>query len=481
MTRDRVTERFLELAPKGNHGVEEFVLPQVIGRSLLMAPNKGDGRRDVTYHSAEEFWCDVLDERLIAERIVILEAMRVFEWFPRNPGLFHTDRGRSAREEAQHHILSIDAQQFRNYVSSADAPPDHASLIKSITQLYDATRAQIFTPRGKMSMLQGGVGCVRYKPVDMKSIGKAWFMSASSGLAPDEGIPLLVPDEIYQDLIDRIRARGFAPANLRGRIRFIPEEYRDYYSMRHGIPRLYVEVEEMKYSAEIDHGYGVVSIAASFAAEINGKAAIYAAYATFDPGHKGGRRSAVDWLEEEYVRGLYKGEMLTDFDQQSPSFSDALFSLDDVMTSPDLATTIFRLRKYYGRFNWSMLEQQSINFTVDRRDMRMKIHIGGDAKNVVIGGHGSSNSLVLNHSQLQQLTHELGQAKQALKSEPDFEERDRMIGALADAEAAAKEGDQEAVTSALKRLKPFKDKAVDLLEKVGVGVAVAAIRAAIGF
>lgn len=407
--------------------------------------------------------------------------MKVFEWFPRNPGLFHTERGRLARELAQHHIMDIDRSEYRSYVDNADSPPDHASLIRKITQSDEVARTKIFTPRGKMSMLQGGIGCVRYRSVDKKSGGKAWFMAAASGLAPDEGVPLLVPDDIYQNLIDRIRKDGFAPAILRGRVRFIPDDYRDLYSTRYGIPRLYLDVEEAENSEETNRDYGMVSVAASFAAEIDGEVAIYAAYVTFDPGHRGARRSAIDWMEEEYVRGLYKGEMLTDFDQQSPSFSSALFSLDDVMTSPDLAAVILRLRTYYGRFDWSMLERQNINFAVDRRDMRMEIYVGDNANNVVIGGHGSSNSLVIHKSELQKLTRELGNAKQALKNEAESDERDRMIGALADAEAAAKDADQEGITNALKRLKPLKDKVLDILGKVGAEVAVAAIKAAVGF
>jgi len=475
-----VSERILEPAPYGDDGVEEFVLPQLIGRSLLMAPSDRKGGRDATYRSAEHFWRDALDERLIAERAVTLEAMRVFEWFPRNPGLFHTERGRIAREVAQYHIVDVGRNGYRSHIDDAVARRDHASLIRKITHSDQAARTKIFTPRGKMSMLQGGIGCVRYKSVDKKSGGRAWFMSAASGLAPDEGIPLLMPNDIYQDLIDRIREVGFAPATLRGRIRFISEEFRDLYSTMHGIPRLYVDIEEVKDSAGADHGYGVVSVAASFAAEFGGNAAICAAYVTFDPGHYGARESAIDWMRDEYVRGLYGGEMLTDFDQLSPAFSGTLFSLDDVMISPDLAAVILRLRMSYGRFDWSLLERQSINFTVDRRDMRMEVHIGGDAKNVVIGGHGSINSLVIDESQLKELTQELGKAKQALKNEPDSEDLDRMVGALADAEAAAKSADQDGITSALKRLKPFKEKVIDILEKVGVGMAVAAIKAAIG-
>ena len=86
-----------------------------------------------------------------------------------------------------------------------------------------------------------------------------------------------------------------------------------------------------------------------------------------------------------------------------------------------------------------------------------------------------------NQAQLQELTRELGKAKQAIKNEPDSDERDWIVGALADAEDAAKNADQEGITNALKRLKPLKDKVLGLLEKVGVGLAVAAIKAAVGF
>jgi hypothetical protein len=273
--------------------------------------------------------------------------MKLFEWFPRNPGLFHTERAKDSRREAQYHIMEIDHQVYSTYQADADAPPDHAALIRSITGAQGPARTKIFTPQGKVSMLQGGIGCVQLQPVRLEEGARAWFMSATSGTAPDEGIPLLVPDNLYQGVIDRIRDVGFATVTITGRTRFIPERFLDLYAPTRGIPRLYVEVEELA-DAGPDHGYGSVSVAASFVAEVDESTSIYAVYVTFDPGYVGARDSATGWMRDEYVHGLYKGEILTDFDQQAPALSNTLFSLNEVLTSADLAKAIQRLQRLHG-------------------------------------------------------------------------------------------------------------------------------------
>src|SRR5688572_23497862 len=141
--------------------LSEVILPQTVGRSLLMWPKATKPKADRHYHSSDDFWQDVLTGRLGGERIVALERSRLFEWFPRNPGLFHTGRARWAREEAERHIRHIEGRDYDAFRNDADAPPDHASLIRSVTGADGPTRTQIFTPQGKLSMLQGGIGCVR--------------------------------------------------------------------------------------------------------------------------------------------------------------------------------------------------------------------------------------------------------------------------------------------------------------------------------
>lgn len=458
---------------------EDVILPQTVGRSLVMQPETSRRGRDRAYYSSEDFWSDVLSEAVGAERVVTLVSMRLFEWFPRNPGLFHTEQARWARAEAEHHIRHIEERHYDAFQQNADAPPDHAALIRSATTGKGPTRTQIFTPRGKLSMLQGGIGCVRLQPAIVEGQRRSWFMSATSSDSPDEGVPLLVPDAIYQAWIDRIRVNGFATVSVRGRTRFIPERFTDLYAARNGIPRLYVEVEQIR-DAGPDEGYGLVSVASSFVATLEGRTSIYAAYVTFDPGHVGARSSAARWLRDEYVRGYYNGELLTDFDQQAPMISNTLFSLNEVLTSPDLAAAISRLRSIRGYFDWRMLQESTINFTEHKEYVRMKVEANNNSGNVVIGGHNSNNQLVINNADLGRLIDDLGRLISEVRAEPPSDQRDRAVGALLDAKEAAQDSDGATASTALKRLKPFASKIIDIGEKVGVGVAVAAIKTAIG-
>lgn len=457
----------------------DVILPQTIGRSLAMRPEEGRRGRDRHYHDGRDFWADVLNEKLGAERNVTLERARLFEWFPRNPGLFHTPQAKMARAEAERHIRHIEERAYDAFRNEADAPPDHAGLIRSVTAGEGPTRTQIFTPQGKLSMLQGGIGCIRLQPAIFDGQSRGWFMAATSSHAPDEGVPLFVPDELYQGWIDRVRDRGFATVTLHGRTRFIPRQFIDLHAVRNGIPRLYVEVDEIC-DAGPDEGYGLVSVASSFVAEHEGRTKIYAAYVTFDPGHAGARSSAARWLRDEYVRGFYDGELLTDFDQQAPTISDTLFSLDEVLTSPDLAAAIRRLRDLRGYFDWEMLKESTFSFIEHKEYVRMKVEANNNNGNMVVGGDGSNNRLLINNPDLPGMAASLQELISGLRTEPPSDDRDRAIGALLDAKEAADAGDGNALSSALKRMKPLASKVIDIGEKIGVGVAVAAIKSATG-
>ena len=79
-----------------------------------------------------------------------------------------------------------------------------------------------------------------------------------------------------------------------------------------------------------------------------------------------------------------------------------------------------------------------------------------------------------------ELGNELERLVEDVRKEPQSDQRDRAVGALLDAKEAATGGNDAMTTSALQRLKPFGRKIVDIGEKIGVGLAVAAIKSAIG-
>lgn len=338
--------------------VEDLLHPHTLGRAFYMRPARRPGGGDREYFANELFWRDVLEERLGAERNVQLRSFRVFDWLPRNPGLYHTDEAQRARDAAQQHVRDINPQAYSDYLSADGAPPDAATGFRAATSGAGAARTIIYTPQGKLSMLRGGVGCIRLKPIHLKIGGSAWLMSATSTDAPDEGIPLLVHDNDYQELVDDLYRYGAINCDLVGRTRFVSEEFADLFSVLHGIPRLYIEVSEIK-RRRLTGAPGQVSVAASFLSTFEGPPRVYASYVTFDPGRANARQGAAHWLKEEYVERLYEGTLLTDFDQRAPTFGNALFTLDQVLTSPDLAGRIAELAKLYGHFDWGRLDRFS--------------------------------------------------------------------------------------------------------------------------
>ena len=116
---ERIAE---EYAP---HNVEEVILPHAMGRGFFFYPEKLSVGKDKSYDSNSAFWIDVLNDKVIAERTVVLRRFNIFEWIPRNPGLYHTRQAAFARQEAQHHIRHASPQALAG--SPVSKSPDHAA------------------------------------------------------------------------------------------------------------------------------------------------------------------------------------------------------------------------------------------------------------------------------------------------------------------------------------------------------------------
>jgi hypothetical protein len=392
--------------------------PHPMARSYYMRPEVLPQESDREYRTDAEFWNDVLDETLDAERVVRFTDVRIFDWLPRNPGLFHTHQARHARHMASDELRSLDGvpievagwhsgdaqrsnaeresrQDVLNIrsqtrvggersrpprarssnpllgvdlvamVPSRDAPnrrralPRHslAGLMREPHPAFTADeRRVIYTPKGKNSMLQGGIGCIRLKSLEIVGRGTAWMIGASFSDSPDQGVPVMIGNADYRKIRDELHDKGCVNCDLVGRTRYIPERYRDLFSARSGIPRLYIEISALRRHRP-DNAPVNVSVAASFLSEFEGQPHIYASYVTFDPGLKGAFHKARDWLRDVYVEELYQGQIITDFDQRAPAYADTLFSLDDVLRSSSLAKQIKKLSELYGSFQWKDLDR----------------------------------------------------------------------------------------------------------------------------
>ena len=201
-------------------------------------------------------------------------------------------------------------------------------------------RAIIFNPYGKFTMLETGIGSVRLAPLERDG-ELFWFCSASSIGWSDHGIPLVIPDTLYQQVFPEIRETGSVRARIRGQVKFIYNAVpngnaissyiqRKIYDTYHGLPRLYVYVDDIDREDQIKGESLHLKVCAAItfiSAYETGKPRHYATYVGFDPSIANDMEHAIDWMTESYVERRYQGRIVTDFDEQLPKFADTIFSL----------------------------------------------------------------------------------------------------------------------------------------------------------
>jgi len=276
---------------------------QLSTANYLLPPASGKKVRDYLFYDNNSVWEAVLMERNRAYSIVTLNSFFLFEWIPLSPGLYYTEDGRRARKNAR----------------------------KFITGIEDG--AIVYSPHGKGFMIRGGVGNIRIQPREVEGT-PLWFMSASSGGTCHEGFPVALPQDLYDEVIDEIQERGAVVRTITGKLKFIPKNLVNLYGGYREVPQLYLladsirkpEIEKSRRMAELK-----VSVAVSFVSEYEGREGVYASYVHFDPGDKESVTGHIKWMEEIYVKTRYKGQIVTDFDEQMSRFSDATFSLSKVM------------------------------------------------------------------------------------------------------------------------------------------------------
>ena len=347
----------------------QFIGDQIRVVNYLLSPKTtAPTTQDYSYTTNEDLWRDIAHERIRANSIIHLDGFTFSEWLPRAPGVFHTSHARRAREEAMQFVR----QNTGNNRRREDDP------------------AIILEPRGKLSMIEGGVGCVRRKPLRLGTSGDVWFLGATSSLDVHEGIPIALPNAIYQQVIDRI-ARGGLRCSLTGTLRFIPSQLVSLYNYGQDIPQVYIEIDRVQPNnrtiLEIFRRPGLlVSAAVGFRSSFEGNDSLYAAFVTFSSGHRASLQNALQWLDETYVRSFYAGRVVTDFDEQSTDFAGAVFSLESLLhTGVDTKAareTIMSLslgRETANQLIKGLTNVTAIYMRVDQMTQSKTINIGAGA------------------------------------------------------------------------------------------------------
>lgn len=317
------------LANPGWLGDPSFFLDQLRPVGLLQRSLETERQPDWSFSSNEEAWSAILGEHVRASRLVHLSGFYLSEWSPRSPGVFHTRAGEAYRANAIRDIIEEPYEQDLAWI-------DHAEPREFEREVYGEGGAlkymRIFNPSGKLQMLRGGIGCIRLR---RHTIGgePAWPMSASSTLSAHEGLPLCVPDDLYQATIDSVASNGVSYCDsIIGTLRYVPDFLGDLYLMP-DVPPVYLAVEEIRPGRPpdpVDYSKAMVSVAVSFESRsrlLGPRGMVFATYVTFFPGVKGSLQRRRDWLRDAYVAGRYEGKVISDFDEQVPRFGDAPFSL----------------------------------------------------------------------------------------------------------------------------------------------------------
>ena len=252
---------------------------------------------DFLFKTNREFWRSVIYENVRALHWVTLENFQISGWYPRSPGLYHEENAEFLRKEAESHVDERDGER-------------------------------IYTPTGKGNMIDGGIGSVRFKAINIEG-EDCWLCTATSDQHCHSGVPLAIPNFLYRE-IDINSGDSF---RITGEIRYLPDFlHEQYFHHWLKIPQLYVLVEKIEW---LDFGKKPILITpmvffkkASAERWRDNRASVTFARcysSTFIEVNV-----AASWMQEYVER--HDGEIITNFDQQRPIFKDAPFSLQKLMS-----------------------------------------------------------------------------------------------------------------------------------------------------
>ena len=256
---------------------------------------------DRRFRGNDDFWTAMLEIYRVETNWIKLQRFQLTDWFPRSPGIYHTETATRARKIAQDYRVWGNDQVY-----------------------YD--------PDGKHLLLQGGVGSVRFKPVVIDGT-ECYLCTATSDGYCDSGIPLAIP----RLLLDPDRVNFHASYDIVGKIHFLPDTLDQFFDHWSKIPRIYLRVDRLEL-IEVSNPPVKISPMLFFTTSdkdvfqpmvSDNQKSYFGTYVTCESGSKPELERAADWLE--WYMGKYAGKPLTNYDQQSPAFTYAPFGLSQIM------------------------------------------------------------------------------------------------------------------------------------------------------
>jgi hypothetical protein len=416
--------------------------------SFLYRRTKPTQGRDERFGTEEAFWTKSNELHLAS---VCLENFRISDWFPRTPGVYWSRHGISARTNTW-----------------ANEPK------------HDPELGRIFNPKSKMSLIEeGGIGTIRLRPRRIDNTD-CWLATAVTSSQCAGGIPLAIPNSFIQEAM----ISWGETATIYGTVRFLQDAgLEDTAAYVHHASPIIIFVDEIErlpkrkqstmpiiitpvalfdeQKSDTSHemhsrrrencGYTFVQCAAGSNEELEG---------------------AAGWIEK--YASKHGGRVVTNFDERSPLLSDAPLSYQRLINKTYDRTIIEHLH-----FNGTRLADRIDHVEEIVSEYKNYGQVGAMGNNA----RSDQNTFMQQGStepiDLAEFARQLAQVRTEMKSRAklDDAEQDAEIGAIAQAERAAKSGDQ---SKSLEFLKGAGKWTLEVAKSVAAGLVKDAIEGKIG-
>ncbi len=315
-------------------------------------------KRDKNFDRNQFFWKDVLMNKVYECQYVKLSNFCLTEWIPQSPGLYHTK------------------DAFYQRKAAMDFVNNFGKIIKGTP---NSKRTQIeLNPNGKLKMVEGGIGNVRLKAQKIFNTKEEYYIlgATSSGVC-HEGLPVVVPLDLYREYVEVIKDKGGVRCNITGQVRIIDTDNLPIKYDRQ-IMKYCVLVEEIEMIRACFFNEIFTSIAISYSDKlkfIDGNPMW--SFVSFTPDKlEKELSSSVNWLYDYAQRHTHclSPIILGDFDEHKEHFDNVKLPIKDLAQ---------------GKWDWAVLKEFG---------KFLKIEIN----NNIMGDHFSNitNTTIINKSKV---------------------------------------------------------------------------------
>ena len=282
-------------------------------------------REDLEFKTNETFWNHILENKGFIDQYISLSNFFITEWMPMSPGLFHTPKAIRNRLRATEYVVRDDYRQYTRDLPLLKhiVPPQGNSIQHRV--------AVELNPYGKMNMVQGGIGSLRLQPKSINNERMFLFGASSNGVC-HEGVPILLPQSLYEKIISQIKDDCGMNCKLTGRLQILPTETTPIRYDR-SISKYCLLVEDISNIKRSEPNDILVSVAITYSGSLRELRHKEWSFVSFTPDNKDQELIySVEWLHD-YARRysqVDKPIVVSDFDEYKQHFDSIDFAIQDV-------------------------------------------------------------------------------------------------------------------------------------------------------